>query len=147
MRADRAQATLLGLLVGVSVLTAVIIAGVSVSTGVIDQQTTMTGPATVATLAQPCVMTTDGACVDASIRRLRIEEQPHRVRLRAGTHWVGITPAGTGPITAIRLDGRRVLSDPTGLEGVHRFTVETGGVYTVSADARGGVIQLRTVAP
>ena len=138
MRGDRAQGTLIGLLVATVVVTTMLLAGVSISTAVIDQQTTR-GSA----LDGPCVRGPDGTCVDPTIRRLPIGEQPHRVRLRAGVHLVGISPQGARPVTALRIDGQTELSDPGGLDGVYRITVAATGPHTLTTDGGDGVIRLR----
>ena len=143
MQDDRAQATLLGLVVAMTVLTTLLLAGVSISTAVIDQQVSMGHPTGGSALDGPCVRGLDHVCVDPSIRLLPIEQQPHRVDLRAGIHLVGISPQGAHTIRILRIDGETVLADPEGLDGVYQITAETPGNYTLTTDGDGGVIRLR----
>lgn len=143
MTSERAQATLIGLLVATIMLTMTLLAAVTVSTAVVDDQSTAARAVATGGLADPCVEAAPDVCVDVQIRQLAVSEQPHRVRLRAGWHWIGVSGDAQSPVRVLRIDGQPVLSDPAGLDGIYRIMIPTAGRYTVTADGGAGIIRLR----
>jgi len=143
MTAERAQATLIGLLVAVIMLTMTLLAVVSISTVVVEHQSTAARAVAIGDLGDHCVEAAPDRCVDESIRQLAVSDQPHRVRLRSGRHWIGISTDALAPVRIVRIDGQVVLSDPAGLDGVYSVTIPSPGRYTITADGGRGIIRLR----
>ena len=140
---ERAQATLIGLLVATILLTMTLLAAVSVSTTVVEQQSSAARAVATGELDDHCVESAPDTCVGLTIRQLAVSEQPHRVRLRAGLHLIGISGDARTPVRSLRIDGQPVLSDPAGLDGVYSVMIPTPGRYTITTDGGGGVIRLR----